>query len=109
MQIPGRSARNSSLQRRCLNRIIIFRTRAIRDRSNIGAPSIDLLGPILRFDFFDGDRQGLFAAVQDIHHVFGDLFGESSFLRPDFPGTSFTMTWGIVLLGVGVIYGIARP
>src|SRR5207253_8840709 len=39
---------------------------------NVG--SVDLLDPILRFDFFHRYRNGLFSVMQNVHNVFSDCF-----------------------------------
>jgi hypothetical protein len=68
----------------CVSRFLVELLRTVKDFR-----CIDLLGPILWFDFFDGDRHCLFAVVQDIHHVFRDFFGESSLLLFGLSGPEF--------------------
>src|SRR2546425_5355909 len=41
---------------------------------------VNLLCPILRPNFFDRDRNGLFSVMQNAHHVFRDGFCEMRFL-----------------------------
>src|SRR5262249_55759262 len=47
---------------------------------------VDLLRPVLRFDFFDGYRDGLLSVVEDVHDVPGDCFGEPGLLPFGLPG-----------------------
>src|SRR6266700_2339511 len=51
---------------------------------NVG--SIDLLYPILRFDFFHLYRNGLFSVMQNVHNVFSDCFSETLLLQFGFAG-----------------------
>jgi len=41
---------------------------------------VDLLPPVLGFDFLEPDRDRLFSVVQNVHHVLGDPFSEKCFL-----------------------------
>src|SRR6266478_8549623 len=54
---------------------------------NVG--SIDLLYPILRFDFFHRYRNGLFSVMQNVHNVFSDCFSEMLLLLFGFAGPQF--------------------
>src|SRR6266705_3603473 len=51
---------------------------------NVG--SIDLLYPILRFDFFHRYRNGLFSVMQDVHNICSDCFSETLLLPFGFAG-----------------------
>src|SRR5437016_10639027 len=65
---------------------------------NIG--SIDLLDPILRFDFFHGHRNGLFSVMQNVHNVFSDCFSEMLLLLFGFAGPQLddNMRHGFLLM-----------
>src|SRR5258708_12824606 len=54
---------------------------------NVG--SIDLLYPILRFDFFHRYRNGLFSVMQNVHNVVSDCFSEMLLLLFGFAGPPF--------------------
>jgi hypothetical protein len=44
---------------------------------------------ILRADFFHRDGNGFFAVIENLHHILGDGFGETSFLPFGFSRPKF--------------------